>query len=238
MDRRCVCGRSRRFPVCDGSHTEKGWSCAPAQVKTKDTVILSVSHYLSLAEKWSYRLGAIHSSRVNEMLRCNDLWIVCDGTDFERLLVEKERILAARIHLVAIGCDPIFLQQLGPFYSTHLLRDEGIGSLWAQLLALEPHKTNTSVAAIPRIFLSHAVADDHILLPVVNYMRRYFKADIFVCSDSIRQGSNWYETIEKAIRDSEILFFAISQSFLRSSFCAFEVGVARAKKAPFSLLPR
>ena len=107
MDRRCVCGRSRRFPVCDGSHTEKGWSCAPAQVKTKDTVILSVSHYLSLAEKWSYRLGAIHSSRVNEMLRCNDLWIICDGTDFERLLVEKERILAARIHLVAIGCDPI-----------------------------------------------------------------------------------------------------------------------------------
>ena len=67
MDRRCVCGRSTSFPICDGSHTEKGWSCVPEKVQARDTVILSASHYLSLAEKWSYRLGATHSNRSTGM---------------------------------------------------------------------------------------------------------------------------------------------------------------------------
>ncbi len=235
MERRCVCGRSERFPLCDGSHNETGWSCVPEQVQAKDTVILAASHYLSLAEKWAYRLGATHSARVHGMLRCNELWIISDGTDFERLLVEKKRFFAVHTHIVAVGCDPMFLQQLGPFDTMYTLQDEGIGSLWTQLLQLESHKENTQARRIPRIFLSHAVADERVLLPAVNYMRRYFQAEIFVCSDSILQGDSWYSTIETALREAESLCFAISSAFVRSSFCAFEVGMARALGKRLSL---
>ena len=31
--KRCVCGRSKTLPLCDGSHESPGWTCSPDQAE-------------------------------------------------------------------------------------------------------------------------------------------------------------------------------------------------------------
>jgi len=74
--------------------------------------------------------------------------------------------------------------------------------------------------------MSHAIADEPTLGPVVEQLRRFLNADIFFCADSIRSGSSWQEIIRQELRHKELFLFIASQASLRSQFCAFEAGFA------------
>lgn len=235
MKKRCICGRSSSFPVCDGSHSAQGWACSSEQTTSAGALVLASGHYLSFADKWAHQIGALHTEKQSGVLRCKELWILCDGSDVERLILERQRISAVHTRLIAIDCNPLFLSCLGAFSSVYHLKDDGMLSLWTQLLKLDSFEECTQEKALPNIFVSHAVADERMLLPAVSYMRKYFDLQLFFCCDSIRQGANWFETIQNALRDADRIFLAISKAFLGSTFCAFEVGMARALHKEISL---
>ena len=53
---------------------------------------------------------------------------------------------------------------------------------------------------------------------------------IFVCADSITLGDHWYSSIEEALCKSDLMIAICSQGFNQSTFCGFEIGMARALK--------
>src|SRR6185295_2137333 len=101
-------------------------------------------------------------------------------------------------------------------------------------------KTPMPASDLPRTlhgaFLSHAVGDEALILSVIDYLRRYFKADLFLCADSILSGTNWQDTISAALFGREYFVSLLSKANLASHFCSFEIGVAYALRKPIRLL--
>ncbi len=84
--------------------------------------------------------------------------------------------------------------------------------------------------------ISHAVADEAHIIPVTDYLREYFDADLFICADSISPGTNWQETILSALERQAVFVLLLSQVTRNSLFCAFEIGVAHALGKPMLLI--
>lgn len=112
-------------------------------------------------------------------------------------------------------------------------------SLWVDLKQLvlssgKSHKSSHNRAK--KVFLSHAVQYEVIILKTVAYMRSYLGMEVFVCADSIEYGQNWHSEIEGKLKEAELLLFLVSQSSVQSSFCAYEIGYARALGIPVRLV--
>ena len=67
-------------------------------------------------------------------------------------------------------------------------------------------------------------------MPCIHTLRTHYNLDLFVCADSIILGDNWYSLIEQNLRESDFMIAICSQSFSQSTFCGFEIGMARALK--------
>ena len=78
-----------------------------------------------------------------------------------------------------------------------------------------------------RIFVSHAVSDESILLPVLERLRNLYNIDFFVCANTPSQ-ANWYSEIEQHLRSSDVVWAFLSSDFTLSTFCAFEIGMSHA----------
>ena len=87
----------------------------------------------------------------------------------------------------------------------------------------------------PRLFLSHATADEAQLRTAVALLRR-LGVEIFLCGDSIRGGARWWDTILTALRDCDRFVLVLSPESRQSSWCAFEAGAAVALGKPIRLL--
>ena len=153
------------------------------------------------------------------------LWIFCDGSDLEILCTQRKSIQAHHVTLVAINIDPQFLYRLGAIDDLRIINDDLKIPLWTQLQTLTQH---TQKGHRKSIFLSHAVADEVILVPILAMLRTHLGHHVFSCSDSITTGGNWYEEISQALKDSDYVLCILSQGFSKSTFCGFEVGMARA----------
>ncbi|MDP6507243.1 MAG: toll/interleukin-1 receptor domain-containing protein, partial [Planctomycetota bacterium] len=81
-------------------------------------------------------------------------------------------------------------------------------------------------------FISHAVADESLIMPAVEYLRQYFDAGLFLCADSIETGSVWQKEITEALEAKDCFICLLSEASLASHFCSFEIGVASALEKP------
>ena len=85
-----------------------------------------------------------------------------------------------------------------------------------------------------RIFISHAVSDEAIILPVLEQLEGLYDLQFFICS-KIPSQSNWYSEIEQHLRDCDTVWTFLSTDFSQSTFCAFEIGMTRALKKTMML---
>lgn len=83
----------------------------------------------------------------------------------------------------------------------------------------------------PRLFVSHSVADEAALEPLVAYLRA-LGVPLFVCADSIKPGTDWSATLRAELEAADAVIWVLSQSALASTFCAYEVGFATALGKP------
>ena len=224
MQKRCICGYAKSFPICDGAHQGRGWSCAQQEDTYTENVVISSFHYRSLAQKWAYHLrGSIFEDRA--ITQCDHLWILCDGSNLSYITQQMNMIQAQKTTLVAINISFEHLHMMSDVDEVRIIDDRKKIPIWTQLqLEGVPHKKRTR----QKIFLSHSVADEAILGSIVSFLRKGLQHEVFDCSDSILAGSLWYTEITKALKESDIMLCMLSSSFAQSTFCAFEVGMARA----------
>jgi len=236
--KRCICGRSTRMPLCDGSHKEDGWRCGvPSDERA--SLGFAASHSLSnLAERLAHRFGGVALHRVGGDLRCERLVLLTDGQDVAALAQQTAQVVTDERSVVAVGIPAEVIQWAFPDASCVGVDGGDSAQVWSAVeraLEREPPE-HQRARPRPRVFLSHATADEGRLLPLIEGLRGNYQLDVFVCADSIRSGEDWQKRIDDALRDSDLFLFVNSAVARDSTFCAFEAGLAVGKEKPLHVL--
>ena len=247
---RCICKKSTKFPICDGSHTHNGWSCKTNNQTNVEACFLTSSNYYPLVEGLSsqHLYPPVHKSKTN--LRAEICYLISDGIDWDEISIQLQKVEADHWVIFSVYRDPQILlaalqkQMANEKKSTFEGRKiENDDFLFTEI----SHQLHTSTSDIcqnamvqtKKVFLSHAVGDEKILHRTINNLTS-FPVEFFICSSSIEVGSNWYEEILKSLELSDLFLFIHSHQSHSSTFCAFECGIAQTlqkKIRIFSLTP-
>ena len=189
------------------------------------------ARYQNLALKLAAHFGGTVVTPADRDLKLQTLVTIVDGTDLGSALAFVAGVQVEKRILVSLGLGPDLLVQSFPDHQVLGLPEVNIFQAFKQIcLFLEgkasPDKTHTSTLA--SCFISHAVKDEVHILPATDYLRKFFRADLFLCADSIMPGDDWQFTISKALRDQDRFVVLLSQATLGSHFCSFEIGFAAA----------
>lgn len=231
---RCVCGRSARFPVCDGSHTEAGWTCASAAAAVGVCVVAG-HHLRSVAERLAHHLGGVAAHSVSGPIRARRVVALCDGTDLDELLAEVPRLRAGERLALAVDIPAAALARALPGWDLRSVCPPDPLHLWRALLEAL-NAPSVELGRLHRGFVSHAVADEPVLQPVLDYLRGTAGAELFTCGDSIRPGTQWQAEIMAGLERAERFVLVGSAAAFASTFCAFEAGWAVARGLPVRII--
>lgn len=218
------------MPRCDGSHRQEDWSCAVPRATSVASVVVAAAANANIAERLAHRLGGAALHRLEGAVEADRVIVVTDGSDLDRLLSALERVRAGSTRVLALGGDLPLLEAVfpeadvapvphadeAPVFWQHVVRalEGGEG------VAARPRPSR-----LPRLFLSHATADEGRLAPTVSALRSV-GIDVFLCGDSIPDGTRWWDAILEALREADRFVLALSESTARSAWCAFEAGAA------------
>ena len=234
--KRCICGQSAQFPLCDHSHASHEWACHQNPEHAADAFICSPS-LLNLASRLAHRFSGISLHDYPSYLRVERLVIVTDGHGLALIKTLMERVHASHVHVLCIGVDPSTLSSAFVGAKLSALKPHPDGQIWAQVeeAILNPNGTMLD-GAQPSVFLSHAVKDEPYLQPVIETLRTHLGVDIFVCADSIPSGSRWQSELVEQLRRRDLFIFVNSAESQTSVFCAFETGMAAALDKPMRII--
>lgn len=234
--KRCVCGRSATLPLCDGTHRSEGWSCA-TEVSPAPYAVLSSESLRSLGERLAHRLESTVVSPSVGPIEAKQLVVLFDGTDAAALRESLEYVRAEvrMVICVSVSAEVAFwalgIADIRRVEEGELGLFRGVES--AVMGARACHEV---FGPVPKVFLSHAVADEGILVDVVRSLRLDFGLEVFSCGDSIDAGTRWQPEIERHIRACDRFVLICSKSSRTSVYCAFEVGLASALDKPIRLV--
>jgi hypothetical protein len=231
--KRCICGRSKEYPLCDGSHRSSdssgvAWQCEPSHVDSSAQGFAAGAANHNLAERLAFERGGIAAHLGPPDLRVERLVVLLEGGELDEVLPTIARVRPKE-------CVVWALTEAGASAAAAIsgalvvrVDDPGI-SLWTALGRAE----RDSCAAVPprpldAVFLSHAVADEPSLHAPLERLRRAYGVDVFQCGDSIAPGAEWEATIFEELSSRPCFVLALSRASAASSYCAFEVGAARA----------
>jgi hypothetical protein len=189
--------------------------------------VLGGHHLRPLAERLAHMQGGVAAHHVRGHIFAKRLIVLSDATDLAHLTLELDRIEAEDRLAVAIDAPAAALSHSLSGWTIRQARARGPLHLWNTLLTAL-NSPSPEPAHLRRAFLSHAVADEAQLAPVVDYLRRFTEADPFVCADSIRTGERWRARIAHELAATEVFVLLTSEAAARSTFVAFEAGWATA----------
>jgi len=229
VKKRCICGRSASFPLCDESHVGSGWECGKEPADDVELAFVATGHLRNLADRLAHRFDGVSLHLADGPVRCRRLVTISDGhglSVIEPLLREvqaKERVV------VGVGVSSDSLRWAFPDAGWVTVEDDGGPTLWKEVeRAVSGEPLGSADLPRPNIFVSHAVSDEPHILPALDALRNHFGMPLFVCADSIASGANWTEEIRDHLRRCDLFLFVASAASAQSSFCAFEVGMAMA----------
>ncbi len=234
--RYCICGLSASFPWCDGSHQEEGWQCDRA---TSASLGFSASPRLeNLALKLaSHHHGVLVTPHSNSSLRLQKWIVLVEGFEFDTLQSLYSTVKATEIQVLSLGTPINLLQPLFPDASHFALGTLQLLEAFERVSSFLESPFETAIhTPLQSAFVSHAVRDEPVLIPVVQLLRKRFGLSLFLCADSIRSGTGWQEEIEQNLRQQEVVVAILSKQSLESHFCSFELGMAMALNKPIHLL--
>ena len=239
VQKRCACGRSTTYPLCDGSHSSEGWRCSAVTEAPINLGFIGGPHLVNLADRLAHGLGGIsvHSSGVS--VRVNELIVLTDGSDVQWLRQHIRAVEAIRTRVIGVGVELQVLQWAFPTHTCVTVSDDQPTALWTNVVSAvraQPMPQEQSVIVRPRVFVSHAVADEGQLYPVLNTLREQYGLELFVCADSIPVGEAWQDEIRRQLVACDLFLLVSSRSVMTSTYCAFEVGVATALEKPIRVI--
>ncbi len=230
MGKRCVCGKSRRPPLCDGSHASLGWTCTDLRVPRSPWAFVAGPHEENLAERLASELHGVAVHAVTHAVRAERLVVIANGASLGDVRALAARVDAARCRVVALDLDLGVASSLFPGAEVVAAGGEGAIALWRSVR--DAVTRDVDAPPVPRAlvpaFVSHAVADEAQILKALSYLREHVGADLFLCGDSIPVGTRWHDTIVGELRRRPVLVWLLSRRSAASTSCAFEVGFATA----------
>ena len=156
-----------------------------------------------------------------------DLWVLSDGIDIDIFRVLLQQIPHSAEHWIHRGNVPLIPQQLLHRSNVELFHYQLPEEIDLDELSVSSLKSCATHALIDRnIFVSHSVQDEHFLLPILQVLQDLYGINIFNCA-KIPQRTEWYPIIESNLRQADTVWAFCSTSFAKSTFCAFEIGLAR-----------
>jgi len=235
----CACGRSRSFPFCDNSHEEEGWTCASSSTWARIGFCASERYHNLALKLASHHQGAL--CWPGEPFPVVDrLVTIVDGTDLELPLAVHREVQARTRTVISLGIPANLLQGIFAGCQVVDLGTIDIFEAFQRIAALVNGGLGPAAAlsslTMHTGFISHAVHDEPLLMPVVDYLRRHFPVNLFVCADSIQPGTNWQDMILTALREQQVFMALLSEASRSSHFCSFEIGVAHGLHKPIRLL--
>jgi hypothetical protein len=230
--KRCVCGQSKRYPICDESHEEFGWRCDAQSAADASRVFAATIHLRNFAERLAHRFDGVALHRIDGPIRSPQLVVLSDGHGHGPLQASLDRVSYDDILAINVGLPAGGLQAAFPEARTVSIAEQTAAKpLWVAVENAVKHGgfDPTPIHGLPSVFLSHAVADEPVLLPVISALRDHFGVSVFSCADSIDSGTAWKAEVEEQLRRAETVLFISSEAANRSVFCAFEIGMALAR---------
>ena len=234
----CICGKSKIYPQCDETHEGSQWSCeAPEIVETELVISTSIELY-NLAKLLAFKLDALviteyHDKTVKRLIRLCTL-----SNPYPTPHVQADQTLN-----VAIDIPPelILKHKAEPVYPVTNLEPKDLYKSILQAVRTEQnwvlnHSQLSRITLKNKIFLSHAVVDQPRLHKLIHLMRVRYNLDVFVCSDSLALGSEWYSTIIDSLAESDLVIQVVTENTNKSTFCAFEAGYSLAAGLPLLLI--
>jgi hypothetical protein len=224
--RLCICGRSKAYPLCDGSHDADGWQCTARPGVHVPWCFVAGPHHTNVAERLASELGGVAAHAMGGRIHADRMVVLTDGTDLEVVFALVDGVNAGSRLAIALNLDAAMLRRALQDWPIASVQAEGL-ALWPAVLAAVQGKAEPGVARpLSPSFLSHAVADEALLEEPLIYLRDRYDADLFVCGDSIPAGTNWNDTILAELRRRKRFVMIVSRSSVESTFCAFETGCA------------
>lgn len=235
--RLCICGRSARAPLCDGSHRTEAWSCARVPGPDVPLAFLSDRTYANLADRLAHRFDGVVLEGESRPSRVRRLVVLTGGDALAGLQARVASMPHDTCTVMAIGISSTALGWAFPDAEYTTLSTLSGAALWAEAESfLASGRGVRTRTRRPRVFLSHAHQDEATLFPSVDALRSVHGLDMFVCADSIPGGADWQGTIERELRERDLFLAVISEHAARSTFCAFEAGMAVALDKPLRLV--
>jgi hypothetical protein len=236
--KQCICGRSSRFPICDGSHVSEAWTCVPDGDDLADIVFLASPHLRNLADRLAHRFCGISAHASDSALRTHKLVILTNGVGTLGMNKRRSEITAHSTLVVGIGLESAALQWAFSDAEYRSVAAEPTLNLWSRVLATLTTEEAPSrlVEQRPRIFISHGVKDEPIIYPILTILREQYGLELFVCADSIDAGSSWQQEITSHLRRCDVFLVIASHTVAQSLFCAFEAGMAVALDKPIRIV--
>src|SRR5262245_25623928 len=99
MARRCFCGRSARFPLCDGSHASEAWRCASGD--SARLAFVAGPHLENLALRLAHEHGGLVVA--DDPVRAELALVLTDGSDLDRLALRRAKLEADRVVSLGLG---------------------------------------------------------------------------------------------------------------------------------------
>lgn len=225
VHRRCVCGRSAVFPICDGSHGS-GWECSAGAAQVALCVVAG-PHLQSLAERLAHERSGVAAHRIEGAVRAERLIVLTDGLDLDLVESALGRITATNRVVVVVDAPTAVVASRFAGWEVRSAHPEDPLHLW-RAVSTALKSPAAPKLELPTVFLSHAVADEAVLQPILDYLRDWTGVELFSCADSIPSGTEWRARIQAALVASERFVLVGSEASFRSTYCAFEVGFAMA----------
>lgn len=235
--RRCICGRSARYPLCDDSHRTAGWRCVTSTVERVQYAFVGSPHLQNLADRLAHRFGGTSMHALDGRVRATVLVVVTDGVGHASVRTHMEAVHADETLVIGVGLDENMLSWAFPGARIAPIADGSGTTVWDRAQAcIEGGGARLVPVSRPRIFLSHGVNDESRIFPALSTLRTEYGLEIFVCADSIRPGADWQEEIRDHLRRCDLFVVLSSKAASSSVFCAFEAGMAVGLEKPTRLV--
>lgn len=235
----CICGGSKNYPICDESHESAQWSCSTVEIQEAELFISTSVELYNLAQRLAYKLNAkVITEHYNQPV--HTLVRLCNvASPYPTPYMQASKTLN-----ITIDLQPTFLFKKTPEEAVYSLFDVEPKYLYSTVLKAIKSKTswaltNPTIETFKvknKIFLSHAVRDQPRLNDLINLMRMRYNLDVFICSDSLSLGEEWYSAMIASLDQTDLVVQIITENTNNSTFCAFEAGYSIAAKLPLLLI--
>ena len=231
--KRCVCGQSKTYPLCDGNHEAEGWVCSAIQDEANALAFVADPHLRNLADRLAHRFGGVSLHASTGPVRAHRLVILTAGLGVDYIRAARARVQADENLVIGIGVSEGLVNWAFPESQSVAVSSEPAPALWPTVVdAIEGVSSTLTSHARPSVFLSHSVADENAIFPPISALRDYYGLPVFVCADSIKPGSRWQDEIRTRLEACDLLLLINSQSVAQSTYCAYEVGMANGLGKP------